>query len=357
MSRLDGYHGMVVAQYFSTITDFFTLEEVSHSFSGTMSKFHTNPFPLSTKTLKYFPSIETLNIWSESDETFGNKVINSKCTLSPNKTDFFKIVVFYTVPYTPFKEDCAQNVFYKNIEYTYHDREKYGCVIPKEVTCIGNGCFSTAKLTTLEIPSNVVCINSYGLSIRGFDWSICDTLTRISLTDKITQIEENAFYNLKIEDIVLPKLVNNLQNFCFRDCTCLTRVVLHEGIESFGQGCFENCRQLTNIEIPNSVTSIGPGCFYQCMSINKLIFPLKLKVIPSETAYLCKQLTTVVIPTSVTRINANAFLFNYKLTELNLPDTVVVLGERYYDNVQNKYDGYFDNGRFMEYGGLEGYRP
>ncbi|ELP83879.1 hypothetical protein EIN_438930 [Entamoeba invadens IP1] len=72
MRGLTGYHIMIVSKYLKTIIDFINLELVCKKFGGNMEKFHFNPIPLNSKTLGYFPNIETLHLWDEGDENFGN---------------------------------------------------------------------------------------------------------------------------------------------------------------------------------------------------------------------------------------------------------------------------------------------
>ncbi|ELP93743.1 hypothetical protein EIN_321660 [Entamoeba invadens IP1] len=85
MSQLDVYHMMVVSQYFSTINNLIVLEMVCKKFQGNMDKFHNNPVPINKKTIKFFPKIETLNLWNCDNEVFGNDLFNRKKTRNNNQ--------------------------------------------------------------------------------------------------------------------------------------------------------------------------------------------------------------------------------------------------------------------------------
>ena len=58
--KLDSYSLQIVSKYFETITDFINLEFVTKKARDNLEKFRYNPIPLSKKTAKFFPNIETL---------------------------------------------------------------------------------------------------------------------------------------------------------------------------------------------------------------------------------------------------------------------------------------------------------
>ncbi|ELP83872.1 hypothetical protein EIN_050680, partial [Entamoeba invadens IP1] len=149
MCKLSGYHIMIVSKYFETIKDLINLELVCKKFSNNMKKFHFNPFPLNSKTLRCFPNIETLHLWSKKDENFGNGfMINTEYyedyeyENSENKTvlkkEFYRIIVWFNVDFETVDINKSRNIEFKNVTYTENDRKKYGYKIPLCVTFIGN---------------------------------------------------------------------------------------------------------------------------------------------------------------------------------------------------------------------------
>ncbi|ELP91740.1 hypothetical protein EIN_521670 [Entamoeba invadens IP1] len=91
MGLIDGYHMMVISQYFSTFVDFISLEFVCKKFNTNMLKFHHNLIPLTTKTIKFFSKIETLNIWSKNNETFSNMNFRVIPSNHQDNIDFFAL--------------------------------------------------------------------------------------------------------------------------------------------------------------------------------------------------------------------------------------------------------------------------
>ncbi|ELP91464.1 hypothetical protein EIN_156210 [Entamoeba invadens IP1] len=158
MSTLGSYHAMIVSKYFITINDFINLELVCKKFRGNMEKFHFNPIPLNSKTLGYFPNIETLHLWNKEDENFGNgflikfnknhvyngmyEDVNKNRVYVPKRM-FYQIVVWFDVDYVTINdENTSQNIKFKNIIYTKNNRKQFGNNIPLNVTSIGFRCFN-----------------------------------------------------------------------------------------------------------------------------------------------------------------------------------------------------------------------
>ncbi|ELP84251.1 hypothetical protein EIN_064860 [Entamoeba invadens IP1] len=148
MSKLDGYHIMVVSQYFIKVQDFITVESVCKSI-GNMGKFHFNPLPLTLKTVKYFSNIETLYIWKKEDENFGNPIIKGLLTDVMSKIkhgfkyykEFYQILVWYEVDYFTVNNNCNRNIIFKNVVFTERDKNIIGknitrCVRPLVATVL-----------------------------------------------------------------------------------------------------------------------------------------------------------------------------------------------------------------------------
>ncbi|ELP88035.1 hypothetical protein EIN_347270 [Entamoeba invadens IP1] len=223
MRGLSGYHIMIVSKYFKTTNDFINLELVCKKFSGNMEKFHFNPIPSNSKTLRYFPNIETLHLWNKKDETFGNVFsINTKENENNTifKKEFFYMIVWFIVDFETVDRNKSRNIEFKNVTYTQNDREKFGNNIPSSVTSIGEYCFSG-----------------------------CSSLS----------------------SIIIPSSVRSIDDDCFYGCSSLSSINIPSSVISIGDGCFNGCSSLSSITIPLSVTYIG----YYCFSSNTIVHQSK----------------------------------------------------------------------------------
>ncbi|MBE6625801.1 MAG: hypothetical protein E7628_01285 [Ruminococcaceae bacterium] len=114
-------------------------------------------------------------------------------------------------------------------------------------------------------------------------------LTKLTLTEGITLIGNNAFYG----------------------CSGFTgELVIPDSVTTIGDGAFYYCSGFTGkLVLPNSVTSIYPGAFCLCTGFTgELIIPDKITGIGSAAFGGCSGFTgDLVIPNSVTLIGFGAF--------------------------------------------------
>ncbi|ELP83937.1 hypothetical protein EIN_101020 [Entamoeba invadens IP1] len=248
MSKLSSYHIMIISKYFKTIKDLINLELVCKKFSGHMEKFHFNPIPLNSKTLGYFPNIETLHLWNEKDENFGNGFMINKRENRKNKNEkevvfekeFFRIIIWFNVDFETVDRNKSRNLEFKNVTYTKNDRKKFGNNIPLSVTSIGDKCFNECgKLNSVTIPTSV-------RSIGNWCFNGCRSLSSVTIPSSVTSIGDN----------------------CFGGCGSLTIINIPLSVKSIGEGCFRWCDSLNSITIPSSVKSIGDNCFFRCSKLS-----------------------------------------------------------------------------------------
>ena len=85
-----------------------------------------------------------------------------------------------------------------------------------------------------------------------------------------------SFTNL--ESIDLGNGVRSVPESCFRGCTSLKTVVLHD-VTSIGDNAFYNCNKLSSINLPDTLTSIGYSAFDYCSSLKEVVIPISVSTI------------------------------------------------------------------------------
>lgn len=216
--------------------------------------------------------------------------------------------------------------------------------IPNGVTSIGSASFNGCTgLTTIVIPNTVT--NLGNASFYG-----CTNLTSVTLSDALTTIGYNMFYNCKaLTDINIPNNVTTIGNYAFCGCESITNITLPSGLTQIGDSSFSGCTGLTSITIPDGV-SIGNSAFKDCSALSSVT--LGNNVIPSaRTFYGTPYYNTlpdgelvynnvltewkgaftsnISLTNGITAIGDNAFstkVGNTKISKLNIPSTVSVLG-------------------------------
>lgn len=271
--------------------------------------------------------------------------------------------------------------YYSNAPWNYY--LKYGRWDPIEhieiynVTSIGNNAFyGYENLKSVKLPDNLQWI--------GVDaFCGCKSLAEINLPDSLRVLETYAFMRCtSLTEIEIPGSVAFMGKQVFAFCVNLTRAKLEEGVTMVTDGMFDSCNlewvdlpdslesigkrgfylnDFESIEIPSGVTSIGDEAFAQCHDLKHFTFadaPLSTLTIGEEAFYACQAMEEIDFHGRVASIGASAFILcaNLKtvtlhegllsigaqlfertatgmnLTEIELPDSLVSIGEAAFRN-------------------------
>ena len=199
----------------------------------------------------------------------------------------------------------------------------------------------TGTATEVKIPSTYKGL--YVTSIGKSAFSICSSLTSVTIPDSVTSIGEYAFYGCSsLTSITLPFVgaskdgtsnthfgyIFGANSSSYNDDyvpTSLKKVIITSAT-SIGEDAFYNCSSLTSVTIPGSVTSIGNSAFSGCSSLTSITIPESVTSIGNAAFYRCSSLTSVVIPDSVTSIGDYAFRYCTSLTSVEIGDSVNSIG-------------------------------
>ena len=160
----------------------------------------------------------------------------------------------------------------------------------------------------------------------------------------VKKINNKAFYNnnsiktFKFEEGVSGEISFGSQ--VFNNCGQLTRVELPTGTTVIGTRMFSSCPDLTYIFVPNTVKTIGQYAFEKCAKLKeiefesgneKTILTLGTGKAPATTmSYIFNELpsfTTVTLPNRITDLPKYTFYNCFAITELNIPDSVKMIGQ------------------------------
>ncbi|MBQ8911788.1 MAG: leucine-rich repeat domain-containing protein, partial [Clostridia bacterium] len=198
-------------------------------------------------------------------------------------------------------------------------------VIPEEhegkpVVAIAEGAFKDLKkINSLYVPGSVQTIGKEA-------FSGCTGLTKITLCEGISEIDDKAFAECEIEEIVVPKSVSRLGNGIFYKCISLTKATL--GVQTIASETFNSCTGLTTVLLTEGVTTIDEYAFEFCLNLKSVSLPAGLTTIGKRAFANCEALESISLPDSVTTIGMNAFGDCAVLESCNLPAGLEILGER-----------------------------
>ena len=212
------------------------------------------------------------------------------------------------------------NILIPNSVSTIGGRAFVGCsgltnvTIQDNVTCIGERAFAEcSNLESMTLPfigaargveTGIGSVFGYVFGIVSFTGGTNAVFTYRTGNDKDTATL--SCYLPKTLKRVMITDESNIACGAFEQCSCLTNIVLNDGITSVGDFSFSECSGLTSIVIPEGVTNIGNSAFRDCIGLVSLVVPDSVVNIEQYAFQGCSSLSEVDIPASV-RIGYKAF--------------------------------------------------
>ncbi len=156
----------------------------------------------------------------------------------------------------------------------------------------------------------------------------------------VVSIGQMAFMFTEVTNVTLPVSLKALKVSAFDTAYSLINITLNEGLETIGDSAFDNCEMLQKISIPSTVTSIGSNVFasdYNMNTItvaegNKNYYADGKALYNIEKTRLMKYVASCngesyVVPYTVTTLDTYAFSHLKKLKTLQIPVSVVEIGD------------------------------
>lgn len=119
----------------------------------------------------------------------------------------------------------------------------------------------------------------------------------VKIKEGTKEIEKNAFFGSKVEEIEMPDSVKSLEKAVFFNCRKLQKVKLSNSLTEIPDSCFDSNTSLREIVIPDSVRTIGSYAF--CNSgLENIHLGKRVKVIQRD-ALMNTKLKELRFPASV----------------------------------------------------------
>ena len=170
-------------------------------------------------------------------------------------------------------------------------------VIPREykglpVTAIGEYAFSGSDITKITVTENIV-------SIAENAFENCSSLV-YNMHEGICYIgsAENPYYALisvkenSDESFTLHKDVKILADCSLYDCDVVS-LTIPEGVTHIGNGALYSCGELESISLPETVVIIGNEAFGNCGVLTEITIPASTKKLGDSVFMYCTKLATV----------------------------------------------------------------
>lgn len=171
-----------------------------------------------------------------------------------------------------------------------------------KIITIGRNCFlNSTGITKVSIPS--------GIALEEYAFSNSD-IQEVILPDDMTVIPEEAFSNCKnLKSIKLPLSLHIIERAAFQNCVSLESVDFHnEGdMNMIEEQAFDGCENLEEIILPDTIEEIDNSAFQNCISLKNIHLPTNLKTIGTNVFLNCDNLD-VKVPDNVEVIGSSVSL-------------------------------------------------
>ncbi|MDU7032316.1 MAG: leucine-rich repeat protein [Finegoldia magna] len=300
---------------------------------STVTEIETKAFKSNELTdVKFADSVKKIDMLAFADNNIKKVELAKDCDVHPLA---FDSNVETNIPKKPEKEVSEEKdfVFDKNTQtITEYIGNDLVVKIPKQidgvdVKAIGGfedffgikkikvGAFQDKGIMKLTIPEGVETIDD-----SAFKNNI---IKEVVLPQSLNKIGKEAFSDNKLETITIPKNVSRIEDGTFRNNN-LSSVKMEGKVKYIGSECFMN-NKLQNIDLPEGLQSIKDGSF----SGN---FLTEIKIPESVTeietgAFYGNQIQALNISKNLKKIGDGAFGY-CRIKELLVPENVEVIGKQ-----------------------------
>jgi len=157
--------------------------------------------------------------------------------------------------------------------------------LSSSVTSIGAFSFNGTKISSINIPSSVITINTGNCSFRDFSG-----LINVEANNLYYSSQDGVLFNknktlliqcplIKTGEYTIPSTVTTIIDWAFDDCKNLTLINITASVSTIGTWTFASCTGLTSFVFSASVTSIGSYALFACRNLTSI---KTLKTVPVD---------------------------------------------------------------------------
>lgn len=201
-----------------------------------------------------------------------------------------------------------QNVTEVGISVLYENKSLTKVTIEAALEDINSMCGNCSALQDIQLPENLRVLSGfYG----------CYSLKELTIPETVECIRESAFVGTKIESLMIPEGVKEIDEGAIYSNDYLKSIEVAEGNESYyvqsGMLFDENgvlltaTTESTEVEIPTCCTRIGKLVFIGRNDITKVVIPDSVREIGERAFQGCEYLSEIVVGDEISKMESGVF--------------------------------------------------
>ncbi len=183
--------------------------------------------------------------------------------------------------------------------------------LSENIVRIEDEAFLNSGIKEIVLPSSLVHLGSYDtIEDEGFTsvFNNCANLERVDMSKtKVTTITGNCFSSTNISEFLFPEGIEVIEDYAFQFCS-FTTLDLPDTITTLGVSCFDSNTNLVEVDLPDntSLRTIPNRAFWGCSNLEKAIIHEGVTTLAMQSFYNCTSLDTIYLPNTLRTIASNA---------------------------------------------------
>ena len=212
-------------------------------------------------------------------------------------------------------------------------------VLPNGLESIGSNAFyNCSGLTSITLPVDIDYSSAFKECYNIQTIHYTPGKTGI-MTPKSTNIDSSYFWEISLEyrcrnhltSVIFDEGITSISGFAFYYCSVLSSVALPSTLQSIGANAFCGASSLVHFDFPNKLQIISANAFLGT-GLEEIILPDSVITISERAFENCSFLSSVIFPNGLKTIGSNAFSNNTTLTEIVLPNGLESIGSNAFYN-------------------------
>ena len=208
----------------------------------------------------------------------------------------------------------------------YHGEQNTKIVIPANVANYNVIAVEGRNLFSEPVEELIFSEGIRKISGESFEYHLRNSLKKVVLPDSLESLDVLFQGYEKLENINIPSKISEIKHGQFNGCTNLEFIELNEGLKKVDGYAFMRSG-LKDIVLPSTVREIGDRAYAECHNLTNVTIPNSVNVLGEREGILmlCENLETVVVGDGVTALSRQEFWKCPKLTTVYLGNSITTI--------------------------------